>query len=149
MLFYWLTFLVPGMNNNEALGIRRNKISISGTDLRQIFEPVLNEVTKLVINQMKACEKPITAVILVGGFGQNGYLRDEISKEVKRLSKTTKVIKAANGWTAVVRGALMKGLASLSSSFATVHIRERSARKHYGLSLSCRWVPEMREEGRR
>ena len=138
----WLSCLVPGMNNEE-LGIRRNKLSVSGTAIRQIFEPVLNEVTKLVIDQMKASQTPVTAVILVGGFGQNAYMRDEISKEVKMLSKATKVMQSPNGWTAVVRGALMKGLASASPSFSTVSISERSARKHYGLGMSVKWTSGM------
>ena len=41
-------------------------------------------------------------------------------------------------WTAVARGALMKGLAS-TSSFATVKISGRSARKHYGINCGVQY----------
>ena len=36
-------------------------------------------------------------------------------------------------WTAVVRGALMKGLNSTLPDHASVKITGRSARKHYGI----------------
>lgn len=38
-------------------------------------------------------------------------------------------------WTAVVRGALMKRLSSISSDFATVTISQRRARKNYGTTI--------------
>lgn len=40
-------------------------------------------------------------------------------------------------WTAVVRGALMKGLAETSPAFAKVNISGRFARKHYGTYVCC------------
>jgi len=42
-------------------------------------------------------------------------------------------------WTAVVRGALMKGLASSDSAFAKVHVSGRKARKHYGMESHERY----------
>ena len=50
----------------------------------------------------------------------------------------------SGSWTAVVRGALMKGLASTSPAFATVRISERSARKHYGINCG---VPDAERVG--
>ncbi len=134
--------------SSETLGIRRSKMNVTGTEIRQIFEPVLNEVTKLVIDQIKASESKVSAVLLVGGFSQNQYVRNEISNEIKALSASTEVIQSPNGWTAVVRGALMKGLASLSPSFATVNISERAARKHYGTDINEKWLSTM-DSGRR
>lgn len=46
-----------------------------------------------------------------------------------------------SSWTAVVRGALMKGLASTSPGFATVKISERVARKHYGINSGTQYYP--------
>ena len=73
---------MPGLGDNGKLGIRRNKVTLNGTEIRLIFEPVLDEVLKLVMAQIKAAKVIIKAVLLVGGFGQNAYLRDCISKEV-------------------------------------------------------------------
>ncbi|KAL8943815.1 MAG: hypothetical protein Q9216_000808 [Gyalolechia sp. 2 TL-2023] len=65
-----------------------------------------------------------------GGFGQNVYLRDCIRQAV--VGRGIEVMQSPSGWTAVVRGALMKGLASTNSNFTAVKISGRSARKHYG-----------------
>ncbi|KAG8530983.1 uncharacterized protein KY384_004340 [Bacidia gigantensis] len=103
-----------------------------GTEVREIFEPVLDETVKLVTNQIEKSKKPIKAVILVGGFGQNTYLREEIAKEIKHSSVSAEVIQPPDGWTAVVKGALMKGLAVKLPSSTKVKVSGRSARKHYG-----------------
>ena len=89
---------VPGLSNNDSLNIRRNKLMLAGIEVRTIFEPVLDEVIKLVMDQMKRADKVIKAVLLVGGFGQSAYLRDEIQKEVKSsFSPGTKVMQPPNG----------------------------------------------------
>lgn len=138
---------------------------MSGTELRCIFEPVLNEVLRLVVAQITASSAAVSRVLLVGGFGENAYLRDSIRAEVK--NRHIEVIQSPNAyvetyqtvifatllmfnsWTAVVKGALIKGLASLSPAFATVGVTGRSARKHYGTRAGkliegmehdrCRW----------
>ena len=69
--------------DNLDLGIIKRRLCISGEEIRGIFEPVLKEVCKLVKDQIKACNKPVKALILVGGFGSNEYLHDEVHKEVK------------------------------------------------------------------
>ena len=71
------------MATNPELGIRMGKMRLPGAEVRKIFEPVLKEVLGLVIDQIKASKKPVKAVLLVGGFGQSPYLRDEIQHEVK------------------------------------------------------------------
>ena len=95
---------VPGLADNTALGIKRNKMTLAGTEVRLIFEPVLNEVTKLVMEQLKASKKDVKAVLLVGGFGQSAYLRDSIRKEVKSAFSTkTEVIQPPNGYVQLSR----------------------------------------------
>ncbi|MCJ1452970.1 hypothetical protein MMC28_003315 [Mycoblastus sanguinarius] len=137
---------VPGLGDNGKLGIRRNKVTLNGTEIRLIFEPVLDEVLKLVMAQIKAAKVIIKAVLLVGGFGQNAYLRDCISKEV---GPKIEVKQSQDAWTAVVRGALIKGLASSSPSWATVSISARSARKHYGILARSKFVSHKHDIHRR
>lgn len=86
---------VPGLDNNERLGIRRGKVQLTGVDLRAIFEPVFTEVLALVVAQIKAAKVPVKAVLLVGGFGDNTYLRDSIQQEV--LLYGVKVMQTQNG----------------------------------------------------
>ena len=93
---------VPGLADNAALGIKRNKMTLAGTEVRTIFEPILNEVIKLVMGQLKASKKDVKSVLLVGGFGQSAYLRDSIRKEVKTaFSAKTEVMQPPNGYVQI------------------------------------------------
>lgn len=76
------------------MGIRKNKMTIPGSDVRDIFEPVVKEVLNLVTGQIKSAKRHIKAVILVGGFGQSAYLRDAIREEVK--SSNVEVLQSPN-----------------------------------------------------
>ena len=89
--------VVPGLQDNAALGIRRGKMRLPGTDLRAVFEPILEEILKLVVNQIKASKETIKAVLLVGGFGQSAYLRDTLRQEVKSHNENTEVMQSPNG----------------------------------------------------
>lgn len=139
-------------------------MTVSGSDLRIVFEPVLEEVLKLVKDQIKASPKTVKAVILVGGFGQNAYLRDTIRQTVEpynievlqspnRLVRFERVFSTEAdrpySWTAVVRGALMRGLASTSPASARVMISERSARKHYGICAGFEYLHGVHESSKK
>ena len=69
-------------------------MTLLGTTVKVIFEPVVNEVLKLVTGQIEAAKRPVKAVVLVGGFGQNGYLRDAIRDKVK--SSSVEVMQSPN-----------------------------------------------------
>lgn len=84
------------MKDNDDLGIKRHKLILEGTEVRQIFEPVIDTTVKLVMEQVKGCARPIKSVVLVGGFGDNEYLRKEIEKEVKAHDQSTEVVQSAN-----------------------------------------------------
>ena len=88
----WYT--VPGLADNKELGIRKNKMTLPGTTVKAIFEPVVNEVLKLVTGQIEAVKRPVKAVVLVGGFGQNAYLRDTIRDKLK--SSNVEVMQSPN-----------------------------------------------------
>ncbi|KAI4154754.1 MAG: hypothetical protein LQ340_001469 [Diploschistes diacapsis] len=129
-------FQVPviGLEDDAEKGIRRGKLRVTGRDVEQCFEPIVEEVIALVTQQIKAAEKPVSTILLVGGFGQSQYLRSKIQASVANTSTT--VMQSPHSWTAVVRGALMMGLASHSpSSPGSVRISARKARKHYGYKL--------------
>ena len=68
---------------------------------------VLQEVIDLIQGQIVATKTVVKQVLLVGGFGSNAYLRDRIRGAIGDVN----VVQSPNGWIAVVRGALMKGLA--------------------------------------
>ena len=66
------------------MGIRKGKITITGAEVRAMFEPVLEEVVRLVTGQIKASKKAVKAVIMVGGFSENSYLIDAITHAVEQ-----------------------------------------------------------------
>ncbi|MCJ1269841.1 hypothetical protein MMC22_009734 [Lobaria immixta] len=121
---------VPGLLDNPGKGVFRGKFLLTGAEVEAIFKPVVQEVIKLVLGQIKATKNFVTAVLLVGGFGQNAYLRDQIRAAIGGVE----LMRSPDGWLAVARGALMKGLASTSLlQFASVSVSGRSARRNYGI----------------
>ncbi|MCJ1373868.1 hypothetical protein MMC20_005098 [Loxospora ochrophaea] len=149
---------VAGLADNPHLGIRRGKYRMTGAEVKKIFDP---EVIDLVLNQIEGTKEEVKAVLLVGGFGQNAYLRECIRGAIGEI----RVMQSPHGsvidfllrvtsadyirWTAVVRGALMKGLASISPTFAKVEVTSRSARKHYGTVLMSRYDGSKHKRSRR
>lgn len=122
---------VPGLANNAELNIRRGKVTLSPQEMYEIFEPVILKIIKYVQDQIAACgETEIRAVLLVGGFGQNSYLKERCRDALKSVE----VLQPPNAWTAVVRGAVMMGLAR-TNALRTVDVVSRKARKHYGIQL--------------
>lgn len=123
---------VPGLADDPAQGVRRGKFRITGAQVSKIFEPVVQDVVTLVKGQIASTGKKVKAVLMVGGFGQNAYLRETIRASI---DPSIEVMQPPNGWTAVVRGALMKGLSQLEPTTARVKVASRTARKHYGTEI--------------
>ena len=67
---------VPGLVDDPEQGVRRGKFRMTGAQVSQIFEPVIQEVLTLVQGQIASTGKKVKAVLMVGGFGQNAYLRE-------------------------------------------------------------------------
>ena len=53
-----------------------------------MFEPVVEEVVRLVTGQIKASKRDVKAVIMVGGFSANVYLFKAITQGVKQYKVT-------------------------------------------------------------
>lgn len=85
----------------------------------------------------------VKGIILVGGFGQNVYLYMRLKQHFNSLNppeysahpsdflteKHVEVIQPPNAWTAVVRGAVLRGLDGSM-------VVSRRARRHYGTTYS-------------
>ncbi|KAK4148378.1 hypothetical protein C8A00DRAFT_19781, partial [Chaetomidium leptoderma] len=107
------------------------------SDLRVIFEPVVQEVVKLVKDQISASKVPIRAVLLVGGFGASNYLKERLRGAI---DPAIQIMQPPNAWLAVVHGAVMKGLAqSAPDQLTMVRVQNRKARKHYGTEWRVRY----------
>ncbi|MCJ1416839.1 hypothetical protein MMC32_003178 [Xylographa parallela] len=129
------TIPVSGLADSTTLGIRRGKLTVTGADVKGVFQPVIDEIITLVKGQIRATRPTIPqAVLLVGGFGQSSYLRECIRRVVS--DSGIDVMQSPNGWTAVVEGALMRVLSQHALLSICVDIIERRARKHYGVECS-------------
>ena len=122
---------VPGLQEDPTRGIRRSFLNIQGSTIKSLFQPVIATITTLVKKQLKET-KDARAVLLVGGFGQSAYLRKSIEKVV---GPGVEVMQPTNGWTAIARGALIRGLSSDSPETSRICISSRIARKHYGIRV--------------
>ncbi|KAJ9284373.1 hypothetical protein DTO021C3_8018 [Paecilomyces variotii] len=129
---------VPGIDDNDDLGVRRGKMKLSGEDMKSIFEPILMQVLGLVKGQIEASREDVSAVFLVGGLGQNPFLQSFIQE---RIDPRIEVIQVTNGWTAVVRGALAKVASEVAPSLEAIAVDSRIARKHYGITCSVLFDP--------
>lgn len=75
--------------------MRRGRLTLAGAEVKIIFEPVVGEILKLVKDQITATNTSVKAVLMVGGFGQNAYLRDRVRAEVAPLD--VEVMQSPNG----------------------------------------------------
>ncbi|KAF4636895.1 hypothetical protein G7Y89_g1184 [Cudoniella acicularis] len=140
------TITVPGLANNPALGIRRGRLTIKPAEIKGIFDPIVQKVIELVKDQITATSREIRAVLLVGGFGQNTYLKECLRTS---LGSSIDVLQPPNAWTAVVRGAVMMGLARSNPKLASVGLVSRAARKHYGTELSVEFDPARHDDSKK
>lgn len=74
--------LVPGLVNDPVQGVQRGKFSLNGSEVAQIFKPVLDEIITLVKGQVASTNRTVKAVLLVGGFGESPYLRESLRTAV-------------------------------------------------------------------
>ncbi|KAL6822786.1 actin-like ATPase domain-containing protein [Trichoderma sp. SZMC 28015] len=118
---------------------RSHSILLSKADFQTIFDPVIDKIIKLIedqINRVKRMdERPIETIILVGGFGSSPYLNERLTDwcEPRGIRLT---IPATGAWSAVVCGAVLRGLEGSI-------VREKKCRKHYGHALAKVYNPSL------
>ncbi|KAF4962299.1 hypothetical protein FSARC_9617 [Fusarium sarcochroum] len=114
-----------------------SKVTIDGDAIRnKVYKPVIEQIQQLVskqINQVKKKHRRMPKfTILVGGFGKSRYLyeclRDTVGNRMEILQEN-----GAGPWTAVVRGAVLHGMArsGLTESIS-VAVDSRVSRHSYG-----------------
>jgi hypothetical protein len=85
------TNLIPaaGVRPNAAARVAGGSICMTAEDLKKCFDPVVNEVIKLVkwqISGIKGSECDVSAVLLVGGFGQSRYLKKRLEDAIAPIN---------------------------------------------------------------
>lgn len=131
-------FDVTGLADNKSLHVRRSRWRLSGAEVFRIFDGVVLQILKLVTDQRAASQVEIKAIVLVGGLGQSVYLRERLQAH---MGENFPILQPSNAWTAVVQGAVMKGLAEIGPNQGMITILNRKARKHFGFELSVPFDP--------
>ncbi|KAL1875351.1 hypothetical protein VTK73DRAFT_10085 [Phialemonium thermophilum] len=141
----------PGLPDDEAVGLDSGFLSMTATQVKDIFEPVVKEVCDLVQGQvdgLRAKGGIVSGIILVGGFGQSDYLYRRLKSHFTSAAPppyserptynsastlqdggSIEVMQPMYAWTAVVRGAVLRGLEGSM-------VISRKARLHYGTSYA-------------
>lgn len=102
----------------------------------KIFDPIIKDIICLIKEQVAMAGDEVTAVVLVGGFGQSRYLK---SKARDAIAAGTQVLQPESGWTAVAKGAVIHGLAQYGPALTPVEVSSRVARRSYGTCLLTKY----------
>ena len=139
----------PGLADDEAAGLDSGFLLMTAEQVKSIFDPIVQEVVDLVEGQVRSIRSKgdnVGGIILVGGFGQNNYLYRKMKKHFNEsppppyterptheaaLTDTSaiEVLHPLHSWTAVVRGAVLRGLEGSM-------VVSRRSRWHYGTSYA-------------
>lgn len=86
-------YILPArrIDDDRSLGVRNQKLEISGWTMKIIFDPIIHQILDLVKGQIKAVGKKVKAVLLAGGFGRNEYLRRSIQIAVGNGIKVSRM----------------------------------------------------------
>lgn len=142
----------PGLADDEEIGLDSGFLVMTAAQAKDIFEPVVKEVCDLVQGQvdgLRAKGGIVSGIILVGGFGQSDYLYRRLKSHFTSAApppyserpthasalssagdnSSIEVMQPVYAWTAVVRGAVLRGLEGNM-------VISRKARMHYGTSYA-------------
>lgn len=166
------TIPVRGLEDDEKLRIRNGTFELTGDQVKRVFESVMKKILALVQSQITESQKgnsaAVKAVLLAGGFGNNPYLKARIQQAVGNAIIVEKMHDTYGytfpffqfSWknnadippseTAVVRGALLQGLANAqeNSGRANILIKSRKARNHFGVAVSDTYHPAKHDSTR-
>ncbi|KAK7453619.1 hypothetical protein Landi51_03559 [Colletotrichum acutatum] len=164
----------PGLPDDEEAGLDCGFMVMSADEIKEIFAPVVKEVCDLVQGQVTGIRSKggvVSGIVLVGGFGQSDYLYRKLKTHftsaapppyterpthgsVTALQETSsiEVMQPVYAWTAVVRGAVLRGLEGnmvisrkaryhYGTSYATVYDEEKHSVSDFG-PLSFAWLQE-------
>lgn len=141
----------PGLPDDEEAGLDSGFLVVSADQIKAIFEPVVKEVCDLVQGQVSGIRQKggvVSGIVLVGGFGQSNYLYKRLKAHFNTAapppyserpthaqanalieSGAVEVMQPVYAWTAVVRGAVLRGLEGSM-------VITRKSRYHYGTSYA-------------
>lgn len=122
-------FPVLRIADNAKAGVCRGQFCVTGREMKEIFNPVLQAVHDLVKDQVRTSSKNMKTIFLVGGYVQSPYLRKYLRDH---FALGIEALAPVNGWTAVMRGALIKTVREICASGTGALVESRVARRTMG-----------------
>ncbi|KAF8853277.1 Hsp70 family protein-like protein [Acephala macrosclerotiorum] len=117
-------------------------VVLSHEDMKGLFDPVIQEITSLVEDQVERAKNrrgaQINRIILVGGFGGSPYLQSELTGWCKAHGDIM-LLCPKDPQAAIVKGAALRGLEGLTP-------RIKHARRHYGFICGMPFRPGRDDE---
>ncbi|KAK6543449.1 hypothetical protein TWF694_000196 [Orbilia ellipsospora] len=131
----WFLELPVHVEDDENAGIMDNELELTLQDLKDLFDPVVEETIKLVESQVNivraTCgDNKLSTVFLVGGFGESQYLYQRLVEWAQQQNPPLVVVNPSESWSAIMRGAVIHALQSRST------VTSRRLRQHYGFACS-------------
>lgn len=126
------------VQDDSSRGIEDGEIMITATDMKELFSFSLDRACELILEQIQQAQRSknvqLKYIFMVGGFAESPYVYTEIKAFAERYG--LQVIRPANAWSAVVRGAAAKGL----EGDGRTPILARKCRRHYGTPHAAKFV---------
>ncbi|UPK98618.1 hypothetical protein LCI18_009553 [Fusarium solani-melongenae] len=139
----WPVDLPDSCIKGSSKGLKRRiTVNLSSADILSVFSPIVDKIEALVSRQVEIIETkywaPPKYIILVGGFGRSRYLFNRLEKKFK---STILQSRGDKPWTAICRGAVVRGLTTYNlSPNLGVKIQSRIARMSYGTKYHTRFI---------
>lgn len=130
---------VPTVGSLESAGVFGGNFEISRAEMRSLFDPIVDQIIELIKAQVDAVTRgphAVNSILLVGGFGESEYLYQKVQAWAHRLR--IQVIQPREAATAIVRGAVLKGLEPRAGEARTEITRR--ARRSYGVPINAPFI---------
>lgn len=103
---YYVNFPKASLEDDPDENLISNCWEMSGDVIQEIFEPIINEILRLVGDQIRAVHskrplQQIKGIFLVGGFGASRYLKKRLEEKYDDLG--IQIIQPHDAWSAIVK----------------------------------------------
>jgi len=119
-------------DNDKSYNIRLGQLKLMGTDVAQFFQPSIDCIVKAILEQKNTAHKPISHVVIVGGFAASDWLFSKVDELLTPLGLI--ILRPEN----LVNKAVSDG----AISFYLDHlVRTRVSKVTYGAFARIRYDP--------
>ena len=135
---------IPGISTIPSAGVREGFFEVSREEMKSLFDPVVSKVLELIQEQIDTQQGKVKFILLVGGFGESEYLYLRIQDWA--APQNIQVLQPRDAATAIVKGAVLRGLEKKVLNSPRSPKVTRRARRSYGVVTCEIFDPEQHLE---